>query len=202
MSQFTEEQMQAEWDPVFVLLCEGNCAGALEAARRFARKFGACLRSSMLMAECLIALGRNDEAAVFTSQAQEMVPGEDHPRLWMVWGTLYKKKGNLNLAEKWYRRAADAADQRGLPQGLLAVVFAKQGKLQEANAAHRRATRPGWDFLEGTCTTMGLVLRAEGRYREAIEWLQRALVRDPECAVARAELAITIRALEIKEGGV
>jgi tetratricopeptide (TPR) repeat protein len=102
----------------------------------------------------------------------------------ICWGKYYDAIGDLKSAEKWYRKAVVAA-----PAALvyLGGVLARQGRLAEAKRCHRRATRlPEDDRLarDEAYFNIGLILRAERRYRDAVVCFDRAIALDPKYSVA------------------
>jgi tetratricopeptide (TPR) repeat protein len=143
-------------------------------------------------------LGLYSKARVALSRL-ERLGREEHPYLVRVrWGGYYNAVGDLKRAERWYRKAAEAA-----PVALvfLGGVLARQGRLAEAKRYQRLATRaPEDDRLarDEAYFNLGLICRAERRYREALANFDRAITLDPKYTVALEAQADVEAALKVE----
>ena len=97
------------------------------------------------------------------------------------------KEAPFQLAERWYRRAVDASPSDATYRIFLGGFLAIAGRLKEAEAVHRRATRCKVGFIDEAFFNRGLVLRALERYSDARTCFERALEIDPKYKEARAE---------------
>lgn len=136
------------------------------------------------LASALTDLCLHNQARVALRRLAALGRDEDPYRVLIRWGGHYDAVGDLKRAERWYRRAAET-----VPAALvfLGGVLARQGRLLEAKRCHRQATRaPGDDRLarDEAYLNLGLICRAERRYREALAYFDRAIALDPEYAAA------------------
>ena len=110
-------------------------------------------------------------------------------RYWVhvVTGNCFKRSGQLEAAERSYRKAAAISP---LGYVLLGAALAKQGKFAEAKRSHRLASESpeltGDDRSEAFYN-IGLILRAERRYKQALAAFEKALELDPRYVIARED---------------
>lgn len=105
-------------------------------------------------------------------------------------GRIHRDWGRLPEAEPWFHRAIEIAPDEVASQVLLGACQARQGKLKEAEATHRGATR--WtesSLLDEAHHNLGLVLRGQGRLAEAAECFRKAIEIDPDYKDAIEALA-------------
>ena len=133
----------------------------------------------------LIDLGRHAEAEGALKRAIALCPPE---KVWIPlaeMGHLQKSRGEFWGAAAWYGQAIKSVpDEAGGHIGL-GGILARFGRLQEAENAHRAATRCTKGRLDEAYLNLGLVLRAEQRDEEAASCLEQALRLDPKYAAAR-----------------
>lgn len=91
----------------------------------------------------------------------------------------HDQRGNLRLAERHYRRAIAANPREASWRIMLGGLLARMGRLREAAAMHRRATRCPLGARDEAWLNLGLVLRAQERFVEARQCFRRALRLDP-----------------------
>ena len=118
------------------------------------------------------------------------------PYLYM--GDLFREKGSLAAAERWYRKAVETNPKTTIGWIHLGAVLAKQGRYSEAKRCHRRAIKLGIEDVDEAYLNLGLVLRAEGDYKGAIRCFDKALELDPKYAEAKRAKADGVRALRVK----
>jgi tetratricopeptide (TPR) repeat protein len=104
-------------------------------------------------------------------------------------GHLYKQKGDLRSANRWYRKAIDASPNKADGYIYSGAVLALRGKLKEAETQHRLATRCSRGCIDEAFLNLGLVLRAQEKYSAAAACFRRALALDPAYAEAKRALA-------------
>ena len=56
-------------------------------------------------------------------------------------GLMYKEKGDLKLAEKWFRKSIELAPNQPDPHAFLGGTLAKQGRYKEAKSEWRKMIR-------------------------------------------------------------
>ena len=142
-------------------------------------------------------LGLFTRARVALKRVEEL--GRDDPyRVCVRWGVYHKALGDLKRAESWFRRAA-AADPAGLV--FLGGVLTRQERFAEAKQCFRRATHaPDSDLLarDEAYFNLGLVLRAEQRYRDALVHFDHAIALDPKYRDAIEARADARSALQVE----
>ena len=149
------------------------------------------------LASALIDLGLYSKARVALRRLQGLGRDEDLYLVRVRWGGYYDAIGDLKSAERWYRKAAEAATAALV---FLGGVLARQGRLDEAKRYHRQATRaPEDDRLarDEAYFNLGLIFRAERRYREALANFDRAITLDPKYTAAMEAQADVQSALKV-----
>ena len=76
-------------------------------------------------------------------------------------------RGAFRLAERWFRRAVALRPSDATDYIFLGALLAIAGRLSEAEAVHRRATKCKEGCRDEAYLNLGLVLRALGRWRSA-----------------------------------
>ena len=112
-------------------------------------------------------------------------------------GKIHDDRGALGLAERWYRRAIAQSPSKAGNYIFLGAFLARTGRLQEAEAVHRRATRCKKGCIDEAFLNLGLVLRALERYSDARKCFQRALEIDPKYKEARDALSDVEQVIEL-----
>jgi tetratricopeptide (TPR) repeat protein len=160
-----------------------------ELSKRFVADFPDFPYGWIYLGDSLYGLARYSEALRAFRRALRLCP---KAKLFMVYarlGHLYSHKGNFRQAEAWYRRAIAGnpsdAGYRVFLGGLLAIA----GRLREAETVHRRATLCKKGCIDEAYLNLGLVLRAQERYREALKCFRKALRLDPGYKQAKKEIA-------------
>ncbi len=110
----------------------------------------------------------------------------DHPLLLGAGSALARRIGEATLAVDWAVRGARARPSK-LAEIWLGYAHRSAGQIPEALDALRRAVAHDPDDLSVYADIAG-TLADDGRLDEALEWVDRALMRDPEfdCAVHTA----------------
>ncbi len=158
--------------------------------------------SKILYAADLAQRGKHDEAIrtyleVLNEGSPEKV--KIHTNL----GTLYRLQGNMEQAEKHFRRAIELDASSAAAQMNLGNLLAEMERLGEAERVFRKALtlRPTPNILHAR---LGAVLRAQGKIDAAIEAYEAAVSAMPDHAGCRIELASLLtmtrryaRALEV-----
>jgi tetratricopeptide (TPR) repeat protein len=116
--------------------------------------------------------------------------------IWSTLGQLYRERGELSGAIRCYRRAVGLGPSTSTLV-LLGGALAKKGDLAEAKRCHRRAARLATENPDEAYLNLGLILRAERRYEQAIACFDRAIEHDPKYTIAKNARADCIRALAI-----
>ena len=114
-------------------------------------------------------------------------------------GHLYREKGNLRAAERWYRKAIEFNREAGGSWVFLGAVLAKQGRFSEAKRCHRRVVKMGAAEEDEAQLNLGLILRAEGDYEGALECFEHALQLDPNYNAAKRARRDVVAAIEMRK---
>jgi tetratricopeptide (TPR) repeat protein len=140
------------------------------------------------LGQALRDIARYEEAEAALQKAIEFCPPE---KLWCPYGAmghLFKALGDYGRAAKWYERTIDVAPDDADGYIYLGGILALQGRLAEAEAVHRKATRRTQGCLDEAFLNLGLVLRAQERFTEAAECFEEAIRRDPDYRDAKKAL--------------
>jgi tetratricopeptide (TPR) repeat protein len=155
----------------------------------------------LILGSELVVVARYEEAEEALHKAIEFCPRE---KLWIPFsdmGHLFKAAGEFDQAAAWYRKAIDAAPDDATGYIFFGCVLAKQGRLVEAEEAHRAAIRCREGCLDEAYLNLGFVLRARERFREAAECFREAIARDPKYRAAHRALRDVERCLALQNKG-
>jgi len=103
-------------------------------------------------------------------------------------GHIFRESGQFRRAEACYRKALAGDRQAATWHIFLGALLAVTGRLTEAEAVHREATRCPKGCIDEAYLNLGLVLRAQRRYKEARSSFQKALKITPTYKEARRHL--------------
>ena len=151
----------------------------------------------LYLADSLSAMARYDEALQALRRAVRLCPEEKKALVFARFGHIYEQRGRFGPAERWYRRAVEAAPQEASWHIMLGALLASAGRLREAEHVHRRATRCKTGCIDEAFLNLGLVLRARGHYAEARKCFQRAIELDPKYKAAKTELSDVEHVLQL-----
>jgi tetratricopeptide (TPR) repeat protein len=189
------EVLQARWNRLRAAHRADLPALTAARAREFLKEFPEGGPAWKILGSALIDLARYPEAELAIKKALSLCPPE---KLWIPlaeMGHLSKARGDYKSAAAWYRQAIDAVPREASGHIYLGGVLAKSGRLKEAEASHRAATRCIEGCRDEAFLNLGLVLRAQERYEEAAECFERALELDPKYAAAKKALRDVRRAM-------
>lgn len=140
-------------------------------------------------ADSLCAMARYNEALAALRRGLRFCPPKKVHLIYYRFGEVHRERGAFRVAERWYRRAVEACPSDATYRIFLGALLAGVGRLQEAEAIHRRATRCKEGCIDEAFLNLGLVLRALERYSDARKCFQRALDIDPKYKLARKALS-------------
>ncbi len=187
-----------DWMALVSAYGRGKPATTLERARTYLEVHPEDGAAWLIAGDVLCEIARYDEAAKALRKAMKLLPPWrlDAPCLHM--GHLYREKGNLRAAERWYRKSVAANPK--LPRNLifLGAVLAKQGRFKEAKRCHRRAIGLGIDEADEAYYNLGLILRAEADYEGALKCFDEALHLDPKYTVAKGARRDVLGAIQLR----
>ena len=145
----------------------------------------------------LYAMARYTEALAALRRAERLCPPDKLHLVQYHFARLYEQKGNYRRAETWFLKAISSCPSDAYCYIFLGALLAREGRLSEAEAMHRQATLCEHGCIDEAFLNLGLVLRAQERYSEALSCFQRALEIDPKYKDAKKELADVERVIEL-----
>ena len=142
----------------------------------------------LILGIALVELARYEEGEQAVAKAIAHCPPEKRQIPLANMGHLFLEAGDYDQAAEWYRKAIDADPADATYRIYLGAVLAKQGRLHEAEEAHRAAIGCAEGCIDEAYLNLGLVLRAQERFQDAADCFREALRRDPEYRAARRAL--------------
>jgi len=159
----------------------GENAYALEQSRELLREFPDFDLACLLQGIILYKLARYEESERVLHQAVQAISFEHLGYAYTQSGHLYRERGDFENAEKWYRKASELDPDHSGRYVFLGALLAQRGNLSGAEECHRKATRcPKGDVVDEAYLNLGLVLRAQERYTEALACFEKALELTPD----------------------
>jgi tetratricopeptide (TPR) repeat protein len=171
--------------PAFNAWQADEYAHALELCREMVRDFPDYPVGWLVHGIVLYELARYDEAEQVIHAAIEGLSGETLYHGYQNLGHLYRQSGNYGEAEKWYRKAVELDPDNVGTQVFLGALLAQKGDLAGAEAVYREATRRANGAVDEAWLNLGLVLRAQERYEEALACFEKALELTPDYPEAK-----------------
>lgn len=105
---------------------------------------------------------------------QDPLTAKEHNDL----GVIYEKKGNLDLAEKEYKKAITKDKNWYLPYFNLGNLYYKKGELTKAEEFYRKALEKEEDT--DILNNLAYVLHLQGKNKEALEYIEKAMKINPK----------------------
>lgn len=152
----------------------------------------------VVLADALATISSYDEAIVALRTAKKLSPKDKLEFIFDQIGHFYMEKGDHRRAESWYRKAVDEKET-GENLIYLGVCFGKQGKRREAKQCYRRAIKKGSEVIEEAHYNLGVNLRAEEKYEEALACFERAIEIDPRYILAKKARKDIVMLRKLKE---
>lgn len=120
-----------------------------------------------------------DAAAAFDTATRRCKPMyRDHPYVFK--GEMYRTMGKYSLAEKFYRKAIDTNPKNAEAWAFLGAILGKLGRFAEAKAVWRKYIKFGADKAPEGHLNLGLIYRAEKRFKMALRHADKAVELDPD----------------------
>ena len=114
--------------------------------------------------------------------------GEKQALIWSAFADMQEAQGRFSAAERSHRCAVRARPRNTSPWIRLGAFLAKRGRLDEAQACHRKATTLRDGDIDEAHLNLGYILRAKGKYKQAQRCFLRAIELDPGYSLAKAAL--------------
>ncbi len=121
-------------------------------------------------------------------KALRLSKGEKQALVWSAFAEMLEAQGRFRAAERSYRCAVRARPRNAGPWIRLGAFLARRGRLDEAQACHRKATTLRDGAIDEAHLNLGYILRAKGKYRQAQRCFLRAIELDPGYSLAKAAL--------------
>jgi len=164
------------WEPLVEnLLHSGDPDGAYEVVCEGRRRFPNCLLFCRLGFLSCMGLQRYDEAEWHVKQLLELNPWG--PLEMLYYADVSSKRGNNVLSAGLLQECAEHRSLSRKGQIDLGVALARSGQVHEALGVFRKIEKDG-QACPLTLNNIGMMLAAEGRPIEALDYCRRALDRE------------------------
>ena len=173
-------------------------ASTIELARKYLRDFPKAGVVWLDYGNALVSFAQYDQARVAILRAIKYMEPEYRYMPYGSMGNLYERKGNYRRAAEWFGKAAELASNDASYLIYLGAVFAQAGKLSEALKCHRRAINCKDGAIDEAHYNLGCILRAQGKYKQALRSFEKAIELDPKYTLAKQAAKDVTRVLEIK----
>jgi len=196
----TSTRAEAELWARIVRAWHGDTPGChLELASRYTRKYPDNVAGWVALADVLARFALYEEASQALRRAHRLMPLQERSKIYIQWGHFYNKKCDLKQAERWYRRALRS---RPTTETLifLGAILAKQGRFLAAKRCHCAAIRLATDPPDEAYYNLGLILRAERKYHQALECFERAIKIHPKYLIAKHARKDVLKAVKLRNG--
>jgi Flp pilus assembly protein TadD len=182
-----QNQINARFRELKKLYFNNMVSSSMELPRRHLSDFPEIVW--LYYSDSLFDLARYSEAISALRRGAKGCPPKKLYLVYHRFGNIYKAQGNFRRAEVWYRKAVRVNPSDASHHIFLGALLAVSGRLREAEAVHRRATRCEKGAIDEAFSNLGFVLRAQERYVEAIKCFRKTLKIDPKDKDAKKALA-------------
>lgn len=148
------------------------------------------------LGKALTAMANYAEAEEVLNRALHHVDEQHRNCVYTQLGHLFHFRGSYAVAVEWFKKVVELSPDDASGHIFLGGSLARQGKLIEAEAVHRRATECSDGCVDEAYLNLGLILRSQGRLMESKESFEKALELDPTYEEARDAIEDTTRALQ------
>jgi tetratricopeptide (TPR) repeat protein len=178
-----EPEQKKLWDKMMDEWNSNNVSCHLHFAKLYTSKFPNDMFGWIALSDALFGLARYPEARSALKKADILCPKENLHVVYHQIGHLYREKGDYQSAEKWYRKAIESKEStRNFI--FLGACLAKQGKFPEAKKCHQKAIKIASEKPDEAYYNLGLIMRAEEKYEEALKNFEKTLELDPHFEAA------------------
>lgn len=183
------DEKKARFDQIDKLYKQEKPAALIVLARSYVADYPDHGFVWLLYGEALSELARYSEALPALRRALRLCPPDKHHIAYRRFGFLHRQRGAHLIAARWFRKAVEINPDSATDRIFLGAEIALVGKLQEAEAIHRDATRCKKGPIDEAFLNLGIILRAQERFEEARDCFNRALAIDPNYKDAKRALA-------------
>ena len=139
-------------------------------------------------AHALVALGRYKEAREVFTEVKQHLSQDKMYSFFQQMGDMCKKMGDLESSAQWFVKAIELRPDDADGYIGAGAILARQGRLEEAEQYHRKATVCSQGCIDEAFLNLGFVLRAQERFAEAQKCFEKALELDAGYDEAKIEL--------------
>lgn len=186
-------------DAVRKLDDRGAIAPYLEAAKRLAATYPKLTSAWIELGKAYASIGRYSDAQKALDKSVSVCVTEFLRYPYIFKGITYYEQAKYKLAEKWFRRCIELDSKDAEAWAYLGITLAYQGRNAEAKVAWRKQIRIGTGATDEGHLNLGLLLRSELRYKDALRQADKALELNPSYKEAQ-ELRIDL--LEVIGNGI
>ena len=151
------------------------------------------------LGRALAATARYGEAESTLYKSLELCRSQNKHVVYVELGNLFQYQGANHTAAEWFQKAVNKKPDDSDACIFLGAALARDGRLEEAEAAHRMATQCSEGCIDEAYLNLALVLLARERYQEARACLERSLEIDPDYKEARSCLDDIIKTIKFIE---
>jgi tetratricopeptide (TPR) repeat protein len=179
-----EDERKKMWNDLMDVWDNVNVSCHLYFAKLYTDKFPNEAAGWIALADVLSGMARYSEARDALRRAKFLSPKERYYFVFHQFGHLYMEKGDYLRAEKWYRKALEKKETTS-HFIFLGACLAKQGKFSEAKKCHKKALKIASETPDEAYYNLGLILRAEEKFEEALNYFEKAIKLNPEYKLAK-----------------
>ena len=159
---------------------EGQPALTIELARLYLETEPEDRTLWVIYGQALSDLARYAEARSAYERGLALTPEDERAPVFRLLGELHEARSELREAERYYRDAIALAPDHPSAYVYLGGMLARNGRLEEAEAIHRRGTQCVDGPTDEAFFNLGLVQRARRDYLGALASFRRAVELDPQ----------------------
>lgn len=143
-------------------------------------------------------LSRFEEAEKAFESTYEHAPETVREIIFTARGRMYKRQGNYQEAENWYRRAVEVGPDNANNYIYLGILLFQRGDINLAVETYRQGINCSEGCVDECYANLGSVLVAQEKYEEAVECFKAALKIDPQYKWAQLRLLDVQEVLNFK----
>jgi len=177
-----------------------NVASTIELAKRYLDLYPKDGAAWIVIGDMYIDIAKYDDALDAIRNAKKYAHKKRLDMVYSQYGELYRAKGNYKVAEKWFRKAVEYNPTNTRNHIFLGALLAKMGRFDEAKKCHKEAVRLKTDTWDEAHHNLGLIYRAEGKYKTELKHFDKAIEIDPNYSSAIEERSDVLNAINIKVG--
>jgi tetratricopeptide (TPR) repeat protein len=177
-----------------------SVAYRIEALQALLRDFPDSGAAWALLGDELTDVSRFAEAEQALRRAINLLSPPTLSHVYCSLGKLFQHRGDPSRADGWFRMAIALRPDDAQASIYQGGMWARLGRLEEAEDSHRRATRCTTGCIYEAHHNLGLVLRAQTRYDEASACFAAAIELRPQYREARLAKRDVERAVRARWG--